>query len=296
MRPILFRSVARSEQGALTSGTATSNGGGVGGRTGSGHDFLLQGSAPSPLALPPHESTSTWQRTGAVHTFSSPTTPLTDFSSYIISLCAGCIVTGTDLTQTSASGSFKSELDLMRAYSDWASGYTLIRKNWAGRKLRTIIGPHLGFEPLTSRIGSWCVATGPTTASSGRWLGYCSLRPFAFRHTSFADSVYFQDRIFPCIVTFYSQKAVDVLSDHSLLVVLCVSTFFMLSSQFCIQFYFYFYRFVATRVTLMSRVSRNILLQTLAISPQPSICRQYSIVKPILEFGLLQTVLFPVVS
>ena len=153
MRPILFRSVARSKQGALTSGTATSNGGGVGGRTGSGRASLHQGSAPSPLALPPHDSASPWWRTGAGHTFSLSTTPLTDFSSYIISMRAGCIiVTGTDLTQTSASGCFKSELDLMHAYSDWASVYTLIRKSRAVRKLRTIIGPRLRFEPRTFRI------------------------------------------------------------------------------------------------------------------------------------------------
>ena len=68
---------------------------------------------------------------------------------------AGCIiVTGTDLTQTSASGSFKSELDLMHAYSDWASVYTLIRKSRAVRKLRTIIGPRLGFESRTFCIGT----------------------------------------------------------------------------------------------------------------------------------------------
>ena len=65
---------------------------------------------------------------------------------------AGCIiVTGTDLTQTSASGSFKSEFDLMRAYSDWASVYTLTRKSRAVKKLHTINGPRLGFEPQTSR-------------------------------------------------------------------------------------------------------------------------------------------------
>ena len=40
---------------------------------------------------------------------------------------AGCIiVTGTDLAQTSASGFFKSELDLMHAHSDWASAYVRI--------------------------------------------------------------------------------------------------------------------------------------------------------------------------
>ena len=72
------------------------------------------------------------------------TTPLTDFSSFIISMRAGyIIVTGTDLTQTSASGSFKSEFDLMHAYSNWASTYTLIRKSPAVRKLRTIDGPRL---------------------------------------------------------------------------------------------------------------------------------------------------------
>ena len=48
---------------------------------------------------------------------------------------AGCaIVTGTDPTQTSPSGSVTSELDLMRAYSDRASVYTLIRKSRAVRK------------------------------------------------------------------------------------------------------------------------------------------------------------------
>ena len=62
-------------------------------------------------------------RTRSSIAFSWSTIPLTDFSSYIISMRAKCIiVTGTDLTQTSASGSFKSELDLMQAYSDWASG------------------------------------------------------------------------------------------------------------------------------------------------------------------------------
>ena len=90
---------------------------------------------PLPWHCPRHDSTSPWWSTGAGHTFSSSTTPLTDFSSYIISMRAGCIiVTGTDLTQTSASGSFKSELDLMHAYSDWASVYTLIRNSRAVRK------------------------------------------------------------------------------------------------------------------------------------------------------------------
>ena len=106
------------------------------------------GAPPSPKVARPvprhclrHDSTHPWWSTGAGHTFSSSTTPLTWFCSYIISMRAGCItVTGTDLTQTSASGSFKSELDLMHAYSDWASVYTLIRKSWAVRKLRTIIG------------------------------------------------------------------------------------------------------------------------------------------------------------
>ena len=78
---------------------------------------------------------------------------------------AGCIiVTGTDLTQTSASGSLKSELDLMHAYSERASVYTLIRNSWTVRKHRTIIGPRLGFEPQTSRIESRRVATAPLTA------------------------------------------------------------------------------------------------------------------------------------
>ena len=73
---------------------------------------------------------------------------------------SGCIiVTGTDLTQTSASGSFKSEFDLMHAYSGWASVYTLIRQSRSVRKLRTVIGPRIGSEPRTSRI-----ATAPLTA------------------------------------------------------------------------------------------------------------------------------------
>ena len=79
---------------------------------------------------------------------------------------AGCVFeTGTDLTQTSASGSFKSKLDLMHAYSDWASVYTLIGKSRAVRRLHTTISPRLGFEPRTSRIGSRRVATAPLTAS-----------------------------------------------------------------------------------------------------------------------------------
>ena len=47
-------------------------------------------------------------------------------NTYHIFACWYIIVTGTDLTQTSASGSFMSELGLMRAYLDWASVYTLI--------------------------------------------------------------------------------------------------------------------------------------------------------------------------
>ena len=73
------------------------------------------------------------------------------------------IVTGTDLTQISVS--FKSELVLMSAYSDWASVYTLIRKSRAVIKLRTIIGPRLEIEPRTSHIGSRRASTAPLTAT-----------------------------------------------------------------------------------------------------------------------------------
>ena len=137
-------------------------------RTGSGRASLPQGSKPSPLALPPVRTLPPHGGVpGAGHTFSLSTTPLTDFTSLIISMRAGyIIVTGTDLTQTSASGSFQSELDLMHAYSDWASVYTLIRKSQAVRKLHTVIGPCLGFEPWNSRIGSWQVSTAPLTAPS----------------------------------------------------------------------------------------------------------------------------------
>ena len=92
---------------------------------------------------------------------------------------AGCIVvTGTDLTQTSASGSFKSELDLMHAYSDWGSVYTLIRKSWAVRKLRTIIGSawdsnpgplalEAGALPLTALTALRLYSLTTTTARGG---------------------------------------------------------------------------------------------------------------------------------
>ena len=111
-------------------------------RTESGRASLPQDSAPSPPGTAPSRLCLPMVRTGASHTFSSSTTPLTDFYSHIISMRAVClIVTGTELTQTSASGSFKSELDLMRAYSDWTLVYTLIQKSRAVRKLNTIIGP-----------------------------------------------------------------------------------------------------------------------------------------------------------
>ena len=90
------------------------------------------------------------------------------------------IVTGTDLTQTSASGSFKSELDLMHAYSDWASAYTLIRKSRAVRKLRTIIGPrwdygidfHIAYYTSTGILYESDHTTGDPTALITQIQGY----------------------------------------------------------------------------------------------------------------------------